>query len=136
MLYVCSRQFLLLLIKDKSIQIESVGWGQVGGGGNLTTLQRYPYWILCFILFRGVNSPDFGGSLAQFFQKFGNLPQQCPSPTGSYNIPHLWNITAMIEISWCLFQSNIPPPCVIPCVIQIPQIIILCLPYTLILGCT
>ena len=51
---------------------------------------------------------------------------------------HFGNITAMFEISLCLFRSNLPPPppCVISCVIQIPKITTLCLPYTLILGCT
>ena len=60
---------------------------------------------------------------------FGNLLPPCLSPAGSYNLQHFGNITARIEISLCLFRSKPPPPCVISCVIQIPKIITLCLPY-------
>ena len=48
--------------------------------------------------------------------------------TVPHHLPHF-------EISRCFFPVYPHPPCVISCVIQIPKIIILCLPYTLILGC-
>ena len=95
----------------------------------LTVKKKINCYIYMYVsLSRGVNSPNFGGSLPQFFRKFWNLPQPCPSPTGSYNLGIFGNITAMFEISRCLFRSNPLPPCVLPCVIQIPKIITLCLP--------
>ena len=70
------------------------------------------------------------------FSKIAESSTTVSSPARRYYLPHFGNITTMFEISWCLFRSYPPPPCVFPCIIQITKITTLCLPYTLILGCT
>ena len=77
---------------------------------------------------RGVKSPDLSGRLPQIFENSG-ISCNCVRLPPGVIISRISEILPRCSRFLGVYSGLNPhPPCVIPCVIQIPKIITLCLP--------